>query len=184
MCHEPSLSCVQDKSYQLLQLAERLAVVFVNGLAGIQHLGLWGLPTPCPQAGAVVSHRSPPWLLWDALRDAGLCLKPAWLSSVCQLPGLWESGIIRGETPLAPSLTSTCRSKAMRWLWQAAVMPIHGKTSSRGFELQNCRSFCSQFSTLELILHFPSSSNQTCRCQMSREVLALLGMPHEVCALL
>lgn len=88
-------------------LQKGLLLYLLMALAGIQLLGLWGLPTPWPQAGAVVSHRSPPWLLWDALMDAGLCLKAAWLSTVGQLQrgfgNLGSSGQ-RGETPAAAPL--------------------------------------------------------------------------------
>lgn len=91
---------MQDKSYQLLQLSARLAVVFVNGSGWHPALGLWGLPTPHPQAGAVVSHTSPAWLLWDALLDAGLCLKCGNLGIPFGDPG--------GETPSSAPLTQTC----------------------------------------------------------------------------
>lgn len=106
---------MQDKSYQLLQLAARLAVVFVNGSGWHPALGLWGLPTPHPQAGAVVSHTSPAWLLWDALLDAGLCLKCGNLGIPFGDPG-WSGQW--GETPSSAPLTQTCWFKATRWLWQ------------------------------------------------------------------
>lgn len=144
-----SLLYMQDKSYQLLQLLESIAVVFVNGSGWNPALRAlapcWGLLTPCLWAGAAVSQDplpGPYGMLSCAYNQPGWAQRGA----TANLPRRFcnpRSSRQREEThehlhPPTPFLTWTQTNlKQMRWLWRAAVTPIHGSCQGKNLPKQN-----------------------------------------------